>query len=45
MVMDVTLCEFIIGSYNGVSPGRRQAIIWSNAKFLCMAIHEAGEHR
>ena len=24
----------IIGSYNGLSPGRRQAIIWTNAELL-----------
>ena len=27
-------CVTIIGSYNGLSPGRRQAIIWTNAGIL-----------
>ena len=28
----------IIGSDNGLSPGRRQAIIWTNAEILLMRI-------
>ena len=29
-----TLQQTIIGSYNGLSPGRRQSIIWTNAGIL-----------
>ena len=28
----------IIGSYNGLSPGRRQAIIWTNAEILLIGL-------
>ena len=33
--MDICVCNLtLIGSDNGLSPGRRQAIIWTNAGIL-----------
>ena len=36
--MKAELPIYIIGSYNGLSPGRRQAVIWTNAGIFLIGL-------